>query len=119
MSSPSKVPFDEFGGLFRDARPLPDEIAVHWKEPEPFTATIKIGTNIPGGSRPYVTCHDAEHPERLFPMFLTDLIAVIAQCTITEGVVTAVWEPLQRGNNYGLALYDERRAGFRRGRGDE
>lgn len=108
-----KVPFDQHGNLIRDPGLAGDDIELHWADPKPFEARLRIvKTKTARGYGRYVTWAEV-HGIRTFPMAIEDLMPVVRGTVIDHGVVEAVWIPTtrrgRRGPAYGIALLPKKR----------
>lgn len=104
MSKPSytEAPFDEDGNLLTYPRAWFGE-AVVWKPIEPFDASLKLIGAERGRSAAHFIWEDNEGRE--YPMFLTDMIALLQQNVVEYGwCCNATWTIKKRGSNFGIAL---------------
>lgn len=74
-----------------------------WRPNEPFEAVMTIELGVTSGrSAKYVHWRDQDGHQ--FPMFVTDLVDVVANGSISQGAVRGLWMVAKRGANYGLRL---------------
>lgn len=110
-----QIPFDPFNGNMQHypnewPRYTKDEngksifIPVDWREPVPFSDTLKLVNYMRGRSAAYFewksTTNGAE-----YPMFLTDIFDLATSVGIgQDGLVTGTFGYKKRGQNYGIRL---------------
>lgn len=74
-----------------------------WRPNVPFVATLRLASTRRGRSAAYFIWQDEAGRE--FPMFISDMLALIQGGTIVaNGVVTAHWIVTKRGANYGIRI---------------
>jgi len=67
----------------------------------PFTATLRIHDYYKRGSSSYVVLADADGNR--YPMFLGDLVTLLAEATMEDGWITAtMYETCKKGSAYGI-----------------
>lgn len=97
-----KAPFDSAGNLMHYPESWRE---IEWRPNEPFHATLRVDDMRSGRSAKYLILrHPNSNDEREYPMFVTDLISMLAQTTVTWGVVSGRWRVRKRGQNYGLVF---------------
>lgn len=77
-----------------------------WRPNDPFHATLQLDSLRSGRSAKYVVWTAANSPSdtRTYPMFVTDLLDVVAAGVAPGGIVSGRWMVRKRGANYGLRL---------------
>lgn len=99
-----KVPFDKQGVLMHyanpDARPDHFDAAHKWLEPEPIELTLHLYGTERGRSAAYFLWTDGL--ANVWPMFMKDMADLVKNAAINYGVVSGMWIPCKRGQNYGL-----------------
>lgn len=103
---PTRAPYDTSTGVLVT---YPDPWAlrqgtVQMRPIEPFTATL-TATSVERG-RSSAVFYWADEQGRAWPMFLTDLLALLQTTVVDHGQVTGTWTVTKRGRNYGIALLD-------------
>lgn len=99
-----RYPVDDDGNLLH----YPHEVHGYrperqvWRSNEAFEATLTMISMTRGRSAAYLLWKASDG--RVFPMFLSDLVDVLAGKVIDHGVVHGVWQVRKAGHNYGLAL---------------
>ncbi|MGY1946666.1 hypothetical protein [Nocardia asiatica] len=104
MSRPSitKVPYNPVTGHMQ-AYPTG---ASDWRPNEPFAAALRIVGTVRGQSAARFIAEDTETNIQ-YPMFMTELLAIIQLATIDRGVITGQWIGCKRGANYGIRLQSQ------------
>lgn len=74
-----------------------------WRPNAPFKAALRIVGTERGQSAARFIAEDTETGTR-YPMFMTELLAVVQTATFEQGVVPGVWVGCKRGANYGIRL---------------
>jgi hypothetical protein len=100
-----RVPFNLQGSLLHHAVERYSGSLVEWRENVPFEATVRMNHHRRGRSATYFVWTDDKGHE--YPMFMTDLLDLVANSVIDKGVVTARWVVSKYGQNYGIKLYSE------------
>ncbi|MER7281183.1 hypothetical protein ABT369_42790 [Dactylosporangium sp. NPDC000244] len=109
-SSITEVPYDERGNLlfYVDERfgysYLDGEYSVPYtmRPNDPFRATLTVDSMRTGRSAKYLIWRD-EHGHH-YPMFISDLTAMLPLVTVRLGEVSGTWIVRKKGQNYGIAL---------------
>lgn len=98
MSAPATVPYGPDGHMlsfaFRDSAMRPNE---------PFTAELHVTAYQRGQSSARFLL-ERTSTGQTYPMFLTDVLALIKSTTLVQGKVSGTWQAVKRGQNYGLRL---------------
>lgn len=107
-----QAPYDSKGSLLHfagygtgagDSSP-----GVTWRDNDPFHATLQVVDMRSGRSAKYVILkHPNSDDERAFPMFVTELLDMLAATTVHHGIVSGRWQVRKRGQNYGLVYLGE------------
>ncbi|MET8430082.1 hypothetical protein [Nocardia sp. NPDC004860] len=74
-----------------------------WRPNEPFTASLRIVGTERGRSAARYIAEDIETGCQ-YPMFMTEMLAIVQNHTIDHGVITGTWIGCKRGANYGIRL---------------
>ncbi len=104
----TQVPYDPAGNLCHHASAgnrytLNKTDGPIWKPNEPFREVMTVNAMRSSASGKYVVLINAEGCT--FPMFIIDLLELLARTTITKGVTEPLnWIVRKRGENYGIAL---------------
>ncbi|WP_416565071.1 hypothetical protein [Nocardia testacea] len=69
----------------------------------PFTGALRIVSVERGRSAARFILEDKATGHQ-YPMFLTDMLAVMQHATVDKGVISGRWIGCKRGQNYGLRL---------------
>lgn len=93
-----KVPFAPDGSLLHDVDWWQE--VYEWREPEPFYAMLKIKDMYRSGHSVYYVWEGAGN--RVYPMLVNDMLALLKSANISAGYVTANWEIVKRGRAYGI-----------------
>lgn len=80
-----------------------------WRPNDPFTASLRIVGTERGRSAARFVAEDTETGCR-YPMFMTEMLAIIQTATIDRGVITGTWIGCKRGANYGIRLETQEQA---------
>ncbi len=81
----------------------PGGYALEWRPNEPFEAALSIVGTERGCSAARFIAEDTVTGVR-YPLFMTELLAIIQNATIDHGVVFGTWIGCKRGANYGIRL---------------
>jgi hypothetical protein len=85
----------------------PVVIGPDWRPNLPFVAALRLASTCRGRSAAYFIWQDDAGRE--FPMFISDMLALIQGGTIVAGrKVTAHWIVTKRGANYGIRIATNR-----------
>lgn len=87
--------------IVRDGHYIKSEIV--WADNKPFVATLTLQTSQRGRSAAYFMWKDTA-TNKTYPMFMADMLDLVLQKTIVNGVVVGLWQVRKRGQNYGIAL---------------
>lgn len=109
-----KVPFDQRGNLLEYVAGRgtawcagPDgSVGWHpivWMDNEPVKMTLTLNSMERGRSAARFIWKSEDG--RKYPMFMTDMLALIKEHVIDHGKVEAEWIVKKRGQNYGVAVY--------------
>ena len=96
------VPMTSYGDLLSYPESWSEGKTWMWQPNKVFTCRMKIVSMGRGRSAAYFTLQDDNNIR--FPMFMTDIMDLIANYSIDKGYVTATWTFCKRGQNYGLCL---------------
>mgnify|MGYP001574538337 CR=1 FL=1 len=77
-------------------------IPPNWIDNAPFEAKLSILDTHRGRSAAYFRLADSGG--HIYPMFMTDMLELLMQTTIVNGVVVGRWQIRKRGQNYGISL---------------
>lgn len=97
----TEAPFDADGNLLYDPGPGGAGVAC-WRPNDPFQCVLVIEEPETRGRGRYVRWRSYEGTR--FPMFLSDLVALLRSTDLTRGTVKGTWIVRKRGLHYGLAL---------------
>ncbi|MEU4155226.1 hypothetical protein [Actinoplanes sp. NPDC026670] len=110
-TSVTEVPYDERGNLLfyveRDGgysylEGDPYRVAYTMRPNVTFDATLTIDSMRTGQSAKYLIWRDTDGHH--YPMFITDLTAMLPLVDVRRGVVSGTWIVRKKGQNYGIAL---------------
>jgi hypothetical protein len=110
-TSITEVPYDERGNLlFYVEGPnghsyLDDDtywVAYSMRPNVAFDATLTLDSMRTGRSAKYLVWRDGDG--RHYPMFISDLTAMLPLVTVRHGVVSGTWIVRKKGQNFGIAL---------------
>ncbi|WP_329405481.1 hypothetical protein OG563_26835 [Nocardia vinacea] len=76
-----------------------------WRPNTPFAATMHIVDMHRGRSAARFVAEDENGTE--YPMFMSELLAIVQKHTIVEGTVQGRWIGCKRGENYGIRLISQ------------
>lgn len=79
---------------------------IEWRPNEPFSATIRFTDYGRGRSAAYFNWQDENG--QMYPMFISDLADLLTKRSVVDGEAVGLWIVRKRGQNYGLAMHDER-----------
>lgn len=79
------------------------EDKIEWRPNEPFEATLALAGTSRGRSAARFDWINVADGGRMV-MFMTDVADLINYAEIVTGEVTATWQVVKRGQNYGIAL---------------
>ncbi len=97
-----KIPFRD-GSLQHYPQDWPHSgVPLEWRDNGRVSMALTYQGYRRGRSAAYIEWRDAAG--KTFPMFLTDLDAVIRGHSIERGTVAAEWTFCKRGQNYGICL---------------
>lgn len=74
-----------------------------WRPNAPFEAALRVVGTERGQSAARFILEDTTTGVR-YPLFMTELLAIIQNATIDHGVITGRWIGCKRGANYGIRL---------------
>lgn len=78
-------------------------LSVHgWRPNDPFGRSLKIGTLVSGQSAKYFWWRSVADPDVRYPMFASDLMALVQEGEVRKGVAIGQWRVIKRGQNYGI-----------------
>ncbi len=92
------VPYDAGGNM----QVFPDNLT-EWRPNTPFEAALHIVGTERGRSAARFIAENTETGAR-YPLFMTDLLAIVQNGTIERGVIFGTWVGRKRGQNYGISL---------------
>ncbi|MFE2994178.1 hypothetical protein ACFXG4_04090 [Nocardia sp. NPDC059246] len=95
----AEIPFNTVTGHM-DA--FPGRLS-EWRPNEPFEASLRIVGTVRGQSAARYIAEDIETGCQ-YPMFMTEMLAIIQLATIDRGVIAGTWIGCKRGANYGIRL---------------
>ncbi|MFE5290421.1 hypothetical protein ACFRAQ_36205 [Nocardia sp. NPDC056611] len=101
----SEIPFNTVTGHM-EAFPSPQS---EWRANESFDASLRIVGTVRGQSAARYVAEDIE-TGRQYPMFMTEMLAIIQTATIDRGVIAGTWIGCKRGANYGIRLESQEQA---------
>lgn len=106
---PQTAPYDFSGNLMHFPSLVWDQdkqkyVDPMWVDNKPFMASLYLGGFQRGRSAAYYMWENINGAK--FPMFLSDMLDVVQNCTIKNGVVNSLWHCVKKGQNYGIQLFD-------------
>lgn len=72
-----------------------------WRPNDPFEATLVLVDYERGRSAARFVWHDQQTDTR-YPMFMSGMLDLVKNHSLHKGRVTATWQVVKRGQNYGL-----------------
>jgi hypothetical protein len=102
-----EAPYDSWGSLLHwaDPRQAPGTwaAAAEWRPNDPMELTLTVDHVQSGRSAKYTVWITPNGVT--YPMFISDLIEMLREVTITDGTIHAMFRVRKRGQNFGLC-YD-------------
>jgi len=100
-----KAPYTKYGSLLHWVGSTHDI----WYPNDPFHAALQVVGMKSGYSAKYLVLRTPNSDDnREFPMFVADLVDVVATLPrIENGILVGRWQVRKRGQNYGVALAPE------------
>lgn len=95
----AEIPFSTITGHM-DA--FPGRLS-EWRPNQPFNASLRIIGTERGQSAARYIAEDIETGCQ-YPMFMTEMLAIVQTATIDRGVIAGTWIACKRGANYGIRL---------------
>lgn len=95
MAVVDRAPYGPDGSLLRVGTD-----AHEWRPNEPFRATLTLSTDERASTGNHVVWRDSRG--RRYPMFLSDLLTVLAYSTVSRKVTIGWWVVTKRNNHYGI-----------------